>query len=907
MIRMIPSKSAAQAKKYFSDALLKSDYYTKDQELQGRIKGLLADRLGLGGPASKDVFFDLSENRNPATGKALTVRNRQERVVGYDINFHCPKSVSILHILSKDDHILDAFQLSVDETMRDIEADAKTRVRKGGTYDDRQTGELMYADFIHQTARPVEDHLPDPHLHAHCFVFNATWDDTEKCIKAGKFRDIKRDMPYYQARFQKRLADKMVALGYAVLPTGHSFEIKGVPEPIIAFFSKRTNAIGQLARKEGITDAKALDGLGARTRSKKQKGLSMYALKAEWRKNLWRLSDELGIDKNKAVRFAQDKQKDLATAKECVEHAISHSFERASVISERKLLESAYRFGIGHMESSLDEITAFLQQDKRLISISEGDRQLCTTREVLAEEKRMVELARQGRGAIRPLFNQPPELRLEGQQFAAVAHILTTSNRVSIIRGAAGTGKTTLLKEAARQIETVGKKVFVVAPTAEASRGVLRAEGFETAETVAFLLTSTKLQQEIEGQVLWLDEAGLMGTKDMAQVLDLVTKKNAQLILGGDTRQHASVVRGDALRILNTVGGIKSAEVSKIYRQKNIQYKSAVEDLSKGNIKGGFEKLEMMNAVITVDPMNPREGIVKDFLELVRKKKSALIVSPTHKEGEAVTKEIRRGLQEKGLIDKKEITVERLVNLNLTEAEKNDLRNFKDGQVLQFNQNMSNIKRGSRWAVKSDADAFIIENEKGKTLPLPADAGNCFDVLRVEPLTLAKGDKVRITRNGMDDKKRRLNNGMALEVSSITKGGKIHLFSKKGKYVLDKEFGHLSHDYCVTSHGSQGKTVDEVLIMQPSATFPATDAKQFYVSVSRGKEGVRIYTDDKETLLEHAANMRDRRSALELVGKSQVHINHILHNQRAGKTVSAKNDKPKANHLSNIIIDLEYE
>ncbi len=157
--------------------------------------------------------------------------------------------------------------------MKDIEADSKTRVRKNGAYEDRKTGELIYADFIHQTARPVGDHLPDPHLHAHCFVFNATWDEHEKRIKAGKFRNIMQDRRYYQQRFQKRLSDKMVTLGYQVRRTDHSFEIEGVPEPIIKFFSKRANAIGQIAKQEGITGAKALDALGARTRSKKKRSI----------------------------------------------------------------------------------------------------------------------------------------------------------------------------------------------------------------------------------------------------------------------------------------------------------------------------------------------------------------------------------------------------------------------------------------------------------------------------------------------------------------------------------------------------------------------------------------------------------------------------------------------------------
>lgn len=271
MIRMIPSTSSGHAKAYFKEALTPSDYYISDQELQGQIKGQLAVRIGVTGPATKEVFFALCENINPILGTSLTPKTRDNRITGYDINFHCPKSVSIIHALSKDEHILEAFERAVTDTMRDIESDSKTRVRKDGAYEDRKTGELVWSEFTHQTARPLEGELPDPHLHSHCFVFNATWDAHEQRIKAGKFRDIKRDMPYYQAAFHKRLADNMVRLGYKIKNMEHSFEIEGVPKQIIDHFSKRSDEIGRIAKAKGITSKKDLDALGARTRGKKTK------------------------------------------------------------------------------------------------------------------------------------------------------------------------------------------------------------------------------------------------------------------------------------------------------------------------------------------------------------------------------------------------------------------------------------------------------------------------------------------------------------------------------------------------------------------------------------------------------------------------------------------------------------
>jgi hypothetical protein len=84
-------------------------------------------------------------------------------------------------------------------------------------------------------------------------------------------------------------------------------------------------------------------------------------------------------------------------------------------------------------------------------------------------------------------------------------------------------------------------------------------------------------------------------------------------------------------------------------------------------------------------------------------------------------------------------------------------------------------------------------------------------------------------------------------------------------WVLPKNYGHLTHGYYVTSYGSQSKGVDCVFIAESSESFRATDREQFYVSVSRFKERLTIYTDDKRALLEAASKSSRRLSATDLV------------------------------------------
>src|SRR6516162_5999054 len=133
MIRITQQDNARSAKSYYTAA----DYYSEGQEIVGLWGGKAASMLGLEGTVDKFSFERLCDNLHPKTGNPLTVRTRTERTVGYDFTFSVPKSVSLLYAMSGDLGIMDAFRASVDETMREMEAETKTRVRTGGQDDNR--------------------------------------------------------------------------------------------------------------------------------------------------------------------------------------------------------------------------------------------------------------------------------------------------------------------------------------------------------------------------------------------------------------------------------------------------------------------------------------------------------------------------------------------------------------------------------------------------------------------------------------------------------------------------------------------------------------------------------------------------------------------------------------------------
>ena len=150
MLNVTPQKSSEAAKSYFA----KSDYYSEGQELVGNWGGKGSILLGLFGEVDRKAFENLCDNLDPCTQKPLTPITRGNRRTGYDFTWSAPKSVSVVHAMTGDERIVQAFRDSIDDTMSEMEADMQTRVRKEKAQQDRTTGNMVWAEFVHLDALP---------------------------------------------------------------------------------------------------------------------------------------------------------------------------------------------------------------------------------------------------------------------------------------------------------------------------------------------------------------------------------------------------------------------------------------------------------------------------------------------------------------------------------------------------------------------------------------------------------------------------------------------------------------------------------------------------------------------------------------------------------------------------------
>jgi hypothetical protein len=186
---------------------------------------------------------------------------------------------------------------------------------------------------------------------------------------------------------------------------------------------------------------------------------------------------------------------------------------------------------------------------------------------------------------------------------------------------------------------------------------------------------------------------------------------------------------------------------------------------------------------------------------------------------------------------------------HLTDAQKADATQYEPGDLLQFHQNAPGYTKGSRLIVAEGAK-------------LPNELANRFEAYRPTQLAVGVGDRVRVTAGGTTkDGKHRLSNGSLVTIEGFTKRGDIIV---DHGWVIDRDFGHLAHGYVVTSHASQGVTVDKVFVGVSSESFPATYQRTAYVALTRGREQVQIYTDDRNELLSAIRRTDEPLSATEL-------------------------------------------
>jgi conjugative relaxase-like TrwC/TraI family protein len=862
------------AKSYFREHLSVGDYYSVKAQVRGEWFGLAAARLGLSGAVGEAEFLALCEGRNPKTGDQMTQRLnsvRRETLGGelanrrvfYDFTISPPKSVSVVG-LYQDDRILALHDRAVRTAMSELEKFAATRVRKAGAQANRETGNVIGAAFRHDTSREL-----DPHLHTHCVVLNATFDATENRWKAIQAAGMYAAQKFVENLYYHELAKGLRELGYEVENNARDFELKGVPASLVERFSKRHQQINEEAGKriaaEGLQgNEKAVREQVARAaRKRKTADATADRLRPLWARQM--TPDEQAA--LAALRPTPVPTKSSGGASALVAWAEQHLFERRSVVADYELLSAALVRGRG-VEVDLAELRHAVDAGDYL---REPDSRKLTSASALACEREIVSAAQHGRRrfeAFNPDFQPIPQLIAE--QATAVRQILGSRDFITLFRGGAGTGKSFTLKEVERGMAMVGRPVVVLAPQRQQVED-LRRDGL-SAETVSRTLAVGALPR---GAVVIVDEAGQLGGRELRDVIRLTREHAGRLILSGDTRQHGAVTASDALKAIEKHSGLRPIEIRKIRRQdpkagKTRQdraeiraYRAAVKKASSGKTLDSLERLDALGWIRELSSDELRGAVAAEYLAARTRKENVLVVAQTREEVRAINESIRQGLAAAGSLGPGK-TVTALEAVDWTEAQKRDARYYQPGQRVQFLRRYGRFRAGDTCEVAGANEHGLVLVKEGRRSEFSFRYADRVAVTRPVELELSQGDRLQLKFNGRSVEGSRLNNGELVTVVRIEPDARLVVEDDKGgRKTLSQEQRLFTRGYAVTSYASQGKTVDTVLLAD-AANRAATNQKQWYVSISRGRRRALIFTPDRAGLRANLQNPGDRELAMSL-------------------------------------------
>lgn len=845
-----PCCRVAGAVEYFREHMEIGDYLEQGGKAKLTWVGRGAEMLGLRGTCRREDFERACNGLHPATGDRLTARDKgASRRVCFFGQISPPKDVSIACLVGGDERIRTWWDEAVRDTLHEIEAVTATRMRRGGAEEDRVTGNMVAAVVTHEASRKL-----DPQLHAHVCILNATFDVAEKRWKSVQPSGFYRHQAFFREVCYARLAARLRAAGYELEPArGLGFTLKGIPAGLRERFSRRRAEINRLAAQTGAASQDALQAIAGESRDAKVSATAAD-LRSGWLDaagtELPALRDTVARANGRTVLAA------WTTPEAALADAEAHLFERRSVVDRRELLAEALASGRGDV--ALADLRREL--DVRIASgelIASGDE--LASRSGLEAEEEFVSWATRNRDASAPLGVASAERGGGNEQQAAIAAILASRSRITILQGDAGTGKTTCLRAVVAGIERAGGSVFGCAPSSGAAE-VLRRELTPAADTLQQLLVNPQLQAAVRGRVLLVDEAGLVSVRQMRDLCRLARDRDCRLLLVGDTKQHTAIEAGDALRCLQRYARVPTARLTTIRRQRDPAWREVVRLLARGQVTRAFGCLQRLGGVHEHGSERTLfRAAADDYLRTLRSGRSCLAIAPVWTDIHAFNAEVRARMREASLFRGPDRSVPVVAPLQWTKAQIRRMNSYQTGDVLTFHRAGAGFARGEHaTVVRREPGHLVIRCASGAETRLDPRRTGGFDVGTARELPVAPGDRLLLRANVPS---LRLRNGEIVEMAGFTPRGEIRLADRR---TLPAEFRHFTHGYATTSHAAQGRTVNRGLLLLTAAGLAAANLKQCYVSNSRFRETQAIYTTDAQAARAAMQRPSDRRLALEL-------------------------------------------
>jgi len=255
--------------------------------------------------------------------------------------------------------------------------------------------------------------------------------------------------------------------------------------------------------------------------------------------------------------------------------------------------------------------------------------------------------------------------------------------------------------------------------------------------------------------------------------------------------------------------------------------------------------------------------LATEYIAAIDRKEKVLVVAQTRESVRQVNEAIRIRLCASGQLTAGQMLTT-LRPLDLGDAQKRDPRFYEPGQHVFFLQRYGRYAKGEVCEVARATERGLVLMKDGRRSTVSYAYAERFVVAANADLEIVRGDRLQLKFNGKSVEGAPLANGELVTVRRVRRDGALVVEGDDGsRKTLAPSQRLFVRGYAVTSYGSQGKTVDTVLFAD-AASRAATSAEQWYVTITRGRKRVMIFTAEKEALRANAQRLGARELALEM-------------------------------------------
>lgn len=592
----------------------------------------------------------------------------------------------------------------------------------------------------------------------------------------------------------------------------------------------------------------------------------------------------------------------MSDAEQAVNLAIPRAQQGQVHLSEIALLSEAVKSG----QPLADVRTEIARQVGsgeliQLDSVAGVGNRVLVPRVAYEMEKSIIRHIAEGKDAVQPLMALTPASVLSGLtagQREATRTVLENTDRFMAIQGYAGVGKTTQFRAVMGALNTLSEsvrpQVIGLGPTHRAVHE-MREAGVD-ARTLASFLSETR--QAIQAgetpdfrNVLFLtDESSMVGNRDMAELYQLVAAGGGRMVSSGDTAQLQAISTGQPFRLVQQRSAIDTVVMQEIVRQTPA-LRPAIESIIAGQVDTSLRQVDDVSPQQVprqVGAWVPEKSVMEirkpekepepeqgrtaaqealkpeqlspartDIIAAIRDdwmgrtpeaQQQTLIMAELNADRHAINEAIHVARHEKGDTGAEERTFTVLEPLRVPDNALRAAETFAEytGAVAMMNERYWTVAD-----VNPQDGVVTLRNTDGESVLISPQQNTAQDIslFTHRELTLSQGDRVRFTRSDTD---RGYVANSLWEVAGFTEEGGIRFRQGEQEKIVDPqamtEDRHIDLAYALTVYGVQGASERFAIALTGTegGRKRMASLESTYVTLSRAKEHVQVYTDNLE-------------------------------------------------------------